>query len=99
MNKATIPVLLGALAALSCTPKADSGDPFAGAKWIGTSERVLYADFLPQYMLSADIDIADGSSRASVLLGGNDPRLMDLDLNILGVANAPDESFVRVELD
>ena len=87
------------LAALSCTPKADSGDPFAGAKWIGTSERVLYADFLPQFVLSADIDIADGSSRASVLLGGNDPRLMDADLNIMGVANGPDESFVRVELD
>ena len=87
------------LATLSCTPKADSGDPFASAKWIGTSERVLYADFLPQFVLSADIDIADGSSRASVLMGGNDPRLMDADLNILGVANAQDESFVRVELD
>ena len=87
------------LATLSCTPKADSGDPFASAKWIGTSERVLYADFLPQFVLSADIDIADGSSRASVLMGGNDPRLMDVDLNIMGVANAPDESFVRVELD
>ena len=99
MKKATIPVLLCALAALSCTPKADSGDPFAGAKWIGTSEQVLYADFLPQFVLSADIDIADGSSRASVLLGGNDPRLMNADLNIMGVANGPDESFVRVELD
>ena len=99
MKKATILILLGVLAALSCTPKADSGDPFAGAKWIGTSERVLYADFLPQYMLSADVDIADGSSRASVLMGCNDPRLMDVDLNIMGVANAPDESFVRVELD
>ena len=87
------------LAVLSCSQKNDSGDPFADAKWIGTSERVLYADFLPQFILSADIDIAPGSSRASVLLGGNDPRLMDADLNILGVENGPDESFVRVELD
>lgn len=87
------------LAALSCNQKVESGDPFAGAKWIGTSENVLYADFLPQFILSADIDIAPGSSRASVLLGGNDPRLMDADLNILGVENGPDESFVRVELD
>lgn len=87
------------LTTFSCTPKADPDDPFAGAKWIGTSESVLYADFLPQYTLTADIDIADGSSRASVLLGGNDPRLMDADLNIMGVENGPDESFVRVELD
>ena len=32
-------------------------------------------------------------------MGGNDPRLMDADLNIMGVANKKDESFVRVELD
>ena len=87
------------LASLSCTPETHPDDPFAGAKWIGTSENVLYADFLPQFILSADIDFAPGSSRASVLLGGNDPRLMDADLNILGVENGPDESFVRVELD
>ena len=94
-------LLLGilCLATLSCTPKAGSDDPFADAKWIGTSERVLYADFLPQFILSADVDIAPGSARASILLGGNDPRLMDADLNIMGVENGPDESFVRVELD
>ena len=99
--RSLLPGMLGilCLTAFSCTQVADSDDPFAGAKWIGTSERVLYADFLPQYILSADIDIADGSSRASVLLGGNDPRLMDADLNIMGVENGPDESFVRVELD
>ena len=50
------------LATLSCSPKVESDDPFAGAKWIGTSERVLYADFLPQFILSADVDIAPGSS-------------------------------------
>ena len=87
------------LTVLSCTPKTDPADPFSGAKWIGTSENVLYADFLPQFTLSADIDIPDGSSRASLLLGGNDPRLMDAGLNIMGVENAPDASFVRVELD
>ena len=99
MKRSSLLLGLLCLATLSCTPKAGSDDPFADAKWIGTSERVLYADFLPQFILSADIDIADGSTRASVLLGGNDPRLMDADLNIMGVENGPDESFVRVELD
>ena len=85
------------LAAVSCL--SENTTPFGDAKWIGTSEKVLYADFLAQYMISADITFDEGSSRASVLMGGNDPRLMDADLNIMGVANKKDESFVRVELD
>ena len=87
------------LAAVSCTPNQNPDDPFAGAKWIGTSEKVLYADFLPQYLISADITLPDEASAASLLMGGNDPRLMDRDLNIMGVANGKDESYVRVELD
>ena len=85
------------LTAVSCT--SELGTPFSDAKWVGTSEKVLYADFLPQYIISADIDIAEGSSRASILMGGNDPRLMDANLNIMGVENGKDDSFVRVELD
>ena len=72
-------------AAVSCTSRFNPEDPFARAKWIGTSEGVLYADFLPQYLISADITITDGQSSASLLMGGNDPRLMDADLNIMGV--------------
>jgi len=87
------------LTVLACTPRHNHEDPLAGAKWIGTSDRVLYADFLAQYMISADITIADGQSAASLLMGGNDPRLMDANLNIMGVANGKDESYVRVELD
>ena len=85
------------LTAVSCA--SELGTPFSDAKWVGTSEKVLYADFLPQYIISADIDIAEGSSRASILMGGNDPRLMDANLNIMGVENGKDDSFVRVELD
>jgi alpha-L-rhamnosidase len=87
------------LTVLACTPRHNHEDPLAGAKWIGTSDRVLYADFLAQYMISADITITDRRSAASLLMGGNDPRLMNADLNIMGVANGKDESYVRVELD
>lgn len=45
------------------------------------------------------MDFIDGASRASLLFGGNDPRLMDDNMNIMGVANGLDESYVRVELD
>ena len=102
MRRAFLPFVLPALlclAAISCTSSFNPDDPFARAKWIGTSEGVLYADFLPQYLISADITISDGQSGASLLMGGNDPRLMDADLNIMGVENGPDASFVRVELD
>ena len=85
--------------AISCTSRFNPEDPFARAKWIGTSEKVLYADFLPQYLVSADITITDGQSSASLLMGGNDPRLMDADLNIMGVENDRDASYVQVELD
>ncbi|NLZ19771.1 MAG: family 78 glycoside hydrolase catalytic domain [Bacteroidales bacterium] len=99
MKLRLIPFILLGLAAVSCAPKQNPDDPFAGAKWIGTSEKVLYADFLPQYIISADITLPDETSSASLLMGGNDPRLMDADLNIMRVANGKDESFVRVELD
>ena len=102
MRRASLPFGLLALIcalAISCTSRFNPEDPFARAKWIGTSEKVLYADFLPQYLISADIMITDGRSSASLLMGGNDPRLMDADLNIMGVENGPDESFVQVELD
>ena len=90
--------LAGALLCLaSCKSQEDT--PFADAKWIGSSESVLYSDFLPQFTLSADIVFDEGSSRASVLFGANDPRLMDRNLNILDVENAKDESYVRIELD
>lgn len=93
-------VLFTALAlasVLSCQTNSD--DVFHGAKWIGTSESVVYSDFLPQFSISADIAFDAGSSRASLLFGGNDPRLMDRNLNIMGVENGKDESFVRLELD
>ena len=102
MRRAFLPSCLLALlcvASVSCTSRFNPEDPFAWAKWIGTSEGVLYADFLPQYLISADITISDGQSGASLLMGGNDPRLMDADMNIMGVENGRDASFVRVELD
>ena len=89
--------LAGALLCLaSCKSQEDT--PFADAKWIGSSESVLYSDFLPQFTLSADIVFDEGSSRASVLFGANDPRLMDRNLNILDVENAKDESLSLIHI-
>ncbi|MCQ2146130.1 MAG: glycoside hydrolase family 78 protein [Bacteroidales bacterium] len=101
MQKTLITGLIAVLslsAVVSCSSSSQE-DPFASAKWIGTSEKVLYADYLPQFTISADIAFEGKSSKASLLFGGNDPRLMDADFNIMGVAAKMDESYVRVELD
>ena len=98
MKKSILSGLIAVLC-LSASCGSDNENPFGKAKWTGTSEKVLYSDFLPQFIISADMSFEDETSRASLLFGGNDPRLMDADLNIMGVENAKDESFVRVELD
>lgn len=72
-----------------------------GAKWIGTSNPVLYSDYLPifRYHCTLQLDQKSQSTTASVLLGGNDPRLMDKNLNIQGVEMERDSSYLRVEYD
>lgn len=72
-----------------------------GASWIGGSNEdlVLYAQYLPLFILKYDLAIAEGSSRASIILGANDPRLMDRNKNIMQLANGKDQSYLKVELD
>ncbi|MGN1219679.1 MAG: family 78 glycoside hydrolase catalytic domain [Candidatus Cryptobacteroides sp.] len=101
MKKRIISGLLSVLplaTVLSCSENTLQ-EPFNGAKWIGDSRTVLYSDYLAHFKISADIELADASKRASLLFGGNDPRLMDADFNIMGVENGKDESYIRVELD
>ncbi|MCV9387400.1 glycoside hydrolase family 78 protein [Reichenbachiella ulvae] len=72
-----------------------------GAQWIGgTSEAlVLYSHALSVFKVEYAIQIDKGSARAGLVLGANDRRLMNDHLNILGVENAKDESYLLFELD
>ena len=72
---------------------------FGDAKWIGTDELNLYADYLPQFRISWTVQLDKKSDRLAVLFGCNDPRLMDRNKNILGVENGKDGSYIKVELD
>lgn len=76
-------------------------EAWQGAKWIGggDSDLPLYADYLPLYNLSADVQIEPGSERASILLAANDPRLSDPNRNIYQLQNGLNQSYFRVELD
>ena len=72
-----------------------------GAQWIGGGDKDLTfaAHYFSVYKIDVPVAIVPGSDRASFLLGGNDHRLMHRNLNIQGVENARDESYVAFELD
>lgn len=73
----------------------------ADAKWIGTTEPVLFSHYLPifRYHCTLQLHRPSHSTTASVLLGGNDTRLMNRNLNIQGVQMQRDSSYLRVEYD
>lgn len=74
-----------------------------GATWIGgdTEDMVLQSHYLSvfkvQYQLQLDAE--SESTSASFLLGANDQRLMDKDLNLGRMAVGQDESYIAIELD
>ena len=76
---------------------------WSGAKWIGggDDDLVLYAHYLSVFKLQYGIqlDKTSNSTKAAFVFGANDPRLMNKDLNLMGVKNAQNQSYVSLELD
>ncbi len=74
-----------------------------GSQWIGggNDDLVLYSHYLSVFKMEygLKLDSKTKSTKASFVFGGNDTRLMDRDLNIQGVANKKNESYIRFELD
>ena len=74
-----------------------------GAKWIGRAKDAVmfYAPYFPIFRLCYDVqlDKKSKSTAASFVFGANDPRLMDRNKNLLGVAAAKDSSYIRLELN
>jgi len=73
------------------------------AKWIGGSneDMVFYSQYLSVYKLEYGIQLDEKSksTKGALVFGANDKRLMDKDLNVQGVENELDESFIAFELD
>lgn len=75
---------------LSCTQKTQ--DIFEGAEWIGIDEVVLNAPYLGEFSLS--FDLASDRTEAPVFyFGGNDERLLNRNLNHMGIENRKDEVY------
>ena len=76
---------------------------WSGARWIGGGDEdmVLYSHYLPVFKLnfSLQLDEASQTTRAAFIYGANDARLMDKNRNLYHLANQPDESYIKVELD
>lgn len=74
-----------------------------GARWIGApaDSLVLYSHYLPVFRLAytLQLDEKSRSTRASFIYGANDPRLSSANMNIYGLKNVKDSSFIRLELD
>lgn len=72
-----------------------------GAEWIGGGDEDLdlNSDYLSVFVLSYDLRLDEGSTRASFIFGADDPRLMDESLNKMRMQNAPGESFIELCLN
>ena len=76
---------------------------WSGASWIGggNEDLVFYSHYLSVYKFQYGIqlDKASNSTKAAFVFGGNDARLMDKDLNLMAMENAPNQSYIAFELD
>jgi alpha-L-rhamnosidase len=76
---------------------------WSGAKWIGggNNDLVFYSHYLAvfKFQFGVQLDQATRSTKAAFVFGANDRRLMNKDLNILGVQNDLNKSYVAFELD
>ena len=75
---------------------SDSFEAWDGAQWIGAPNLPLDAASKSVFHISADVTLAEGTDRASFILGANDYRLTHAAFNPKLLEG---ENYVRVELD
>ena len=67
-------------------------DAWDGAQWIGAPERYVSAKAMGVFVISAKFRLTEGSSRAGIVFGANDARLMDARKNQYEIAG---ENYIR----
>lgn len=76
---------------------------WSGAKWIGgnANDMVLYSQYLPVFIINSTIQLDKKlqSTKASLIYGANDQRLMDRNKNQYKLENKNGESYIQVELN
>jgi alpha-L-rhamnosidase len=76
---------------------------WSGAKWIGgtSNDLVLHSQYLPVFVINSTIqlDKKTQTTKASMVYGANDLRLMDQNKNQYKLENKKGDSYIQVELD
>lgn len=90
--------VFAAIFALGCLPQISFAD-FTDARWIGVAngDLPLFSSYLPVFKIDFDFSKREQDTVA-LIYGANDPRLMDGNLNVYGLAAEPDASAIRLEL-
>ncbi len=70
-----------------------------GANWIGSNELPLYSHNLAVYKIQTQIKILPNSTRAGIVFGANDERLMHAEKNLWKIAAEIDKSRLELILD
>ncbi|HKJ69144.1 MAG TPA: alpha-L-rhamnosidase, partial [bacterium] len=74
-----------------------------GATWIGggSDDLVFYSHYLSVFKMqyTIQLDEASGSTKAGIVFGANDRRLMDKYKNIYQIESSRDDSYIEIELD
>ena len=78
-------------------------DAWDGAQWIGgtSDDMVLYSHYLSVFKIEygVQLDQESGSCQAGFVLGANDHRLLNKDMNIYGLESELDGHYVKFEVD
>lgn len=71
---------------------------FENATWIGSNQLSFYAQYTSVYALEYTLQLPNFGS-AAMVFGANDERLRDRNLNLQGVENTLNQSYIKMELD
>lgn len=73
--------------------------PFDGSEWVSihSDSLPIYPDYLSVFRLGFNLDMTEEDS-ASIIFGLDDPRLMDPNKNVYGLANQSGESYIKLRI-
>ncbi|MDR1601796.1 MAG: family 78 glycoside hydrolase catalytic domain, partial [Tannerella sp.] len=83
------------------TAMMNTSEGWSGARWIGSDDLPLYAQYLPVFRISysLQLDKDTQTTRAAFIYGANDRRLMDKNNNLYRLENKTNDACVQVEID
>lgn len=74
-------------------------EAWEGAVWIGSNELPLYANALSVFKMNCTLQMTGESKRGGFMFGGDDPRLLDKNMNLMQMENKLGESYCSVLMD